>query len=147
MKFTKRSITYITAALLVTGSVVACNHSTPEERSERVVNKITEELQLNDTQKANLAEVKDELMALRKTMRDNRDNTKAEIRSILAKPTFDRDSANSIVGQHIETMQARSPAIIDAFGDFYDSLDDAQRAELREFIEDKMEHGHRHRPW
>ena len=61
---------------------------------------------------------------------------------MLKQPTLDRNKANTIVNQHIEIIHSRSPAIIDAIGNLYDSLDDAQRAELNEFIEDKMDHHH-----
>ena len=142
MKLTKRTIIYLTGAALLTTSLVACNRGTPEERGERIVQKITEELELTETQQTRLSDVKNEFLDMRKTMRSNREQTQTDIQVMLKQPTLDRNKANSIVNQHIETIHSRSPAIIDAIGNFYDSLDDAQRAELREFIEDKMEHHH-----
>ena len=142
MKLTKRTIIYITGIALITTSIVACNRGTPEERGEKMVQKVTEELELTETQQARLTEVKNEFLETRKTMRSNREQTKTDIQAMLQQPTFDRNKANSIVNQHIETIHSRSPVIIDAIGDFYDSLDDTQRAELREFIEDKMVHHH-----
>jgi predicted phosphoribosyltransferase len=87
-----------------------------------------------------LSEVKNEFLDMRKTMQTNREQTKTDIQAMLKQPTLDRNKVNSIVSQHIETIHSRSPVIIDAIGNFYDSLDDTQRAELREFIDDKMEH-------
>ena len=132
----------MTGIALLTTSIVACNRGTPEERGERIVQKITEELELTETQQTRLSDVKNEFLDMRKTMRSNREQTQTDIQAMLKQPTLDRNKANSIVNQHIETIHSRSPAIIDAIGNFYDSLDDAQRAELREFIEDKMEHHH-----
>ena len=132
----------MTGIALLTTSIVACNRGTPEERSERIVQKVTEELALTETQQTRLSDVKNEFLDMRKTMRSNREQTQTDIQAMLKQPTLDRNKANSIVNQHIETIHSRSPAIIDAIGNFYDSLDDAQRAELREFIEDKMEHRH-----
>ncbi len=142
MKLTKRTIIYMTGIALLTTSIVACNRSTPAERGERMVEKVTEELELTATQQDRLSEVKNEFLDMRKTMQSNREQTKTDIQALLKQPTLDRNKANSIVNQHIETIHSRSPAIIDAIGNFYDSLDDTQRAELREFIEDKMEHHH-----
>ncbi len=147
MKLTKRRIIYLTTAALLTTGIVACNHGTPEERSERMVQKVTEELELTETQQVRLSEVKNELLEMRKTMRSNREQTQTDIQAMLKQPTFDRNKANSIVNQHIETIHSRSPVIIDAIGNFYDSLDDAQRTELREFIEDKMENHHGRHSW
>ena len=142
MKLTKRTIIYITGIALITTSIVACNRGTPEERGERMVQKVSEELELTETQQTRLTEVKNEFLEMRKTMRSDREQTKTDIQAMLQQPTFDRTMANSIVNQHIETIHSRSPVIIDAIGNFYDSLDDTQRAELREFIEDKMDHHH-----
>ena len=142
MKLTKLTIIYMTGIALLTTSIVACNRGTPAERGERMVEKVTEELELTATQQDRLSEVKNEFLDMRKTMQSNREQTKTDIQALLKQPTLDRNKANSIVNQHIETIHSRSPAIIDAIGNFYDSLDDTQRAELREFIEDKMEHHH-----
>ena len=142
MKLTKRTIIYITGIALISTSIVACNRGTPEERGERMVQKVSDELELTETQQTRLTEVKNEFIELRKTMRSNREQTKTDLQAMLKQPTLDRTRANSIVNQHIETIHSRSPVIIDALGNFYDSLDDTQRAELREFIEDKMDHHH-----
>ena len=142
MKLTKRTIIYMTGIALLTTSIVACHRGTPEERGERMVQKVAEELELTETQQARLSEVKDEFLDTRKTMRSNREQTKTDIQAMLKQATLDRSKANSIVNQHIETIHSRSPVIIDAIGNFYDSLDDAQRAELTEFIEDKMNSHH-----
>ena len=147
MKLTKRTFIYMTGIVLLTTSIVACNRGTPEERGERMIQKITEELALTEMQQTNLSEVKDRFLEMRKTMQSNREQTKTDIQLMLKKPTLDRDMVNTIVNQHIETVHSGSPAIINAIGDFYDSLDDMQRAEIREFVEDKMEHGHRRPFW
>ena len=112
-----------------------------------MVQKITEELALTETQQSNLSEVKDAFLEMRKTMQSNREQTKTDIKLMLQQPTLDRDMANSIVNQHIETIHAGSPVIINAIADFYDSLDDTQRTEIREFVDNKMDHSHRRPFW
>lgn len=147
MKLTKRSILFITGGALLITAVAACNHGmhygTAEERGEWMVQKVTKELELNPAQQANLAAVKEEMLAMRRTMRSDREQTRADVRAMLQQPTLDRDKANAIVAQYIEKINTGSPQIVDAVGTFYDSLDDEQRAELTGFIEHKMEHHHR----
>lgn len=151
MKLSKRSIIYMTGGALLTLGVVACNYGmhygTAEERGEWVVQKVSKELELNETQQARLAEVKDEVLKLRTTMRSDREQTRSDVQAMLAQSTLDREKANAIVDQKIETINSRSPVIIDAIGNFYDSLDDTQRAELMAFIEHKMEHHHGRHHW
>jgi hypothetical protein len=142
---------FITGSILLTAGVVACNHGmhygSAEERSEWMVQKVSKELELNETQQARLAEARDEILDLRTTMRSDRAQLRTDILSMLEQPVLDRNKANTIVDQQLAKLGSRSPAIIDAIGNFYDSLDDTQRAELREFIEHKMNHHHGHRHW
>jgi protein CpxP len=151
MKLTMRTIIYMAGGALLVSGVVACNHGmhfgSSEERGEWMVQKVTKELNLNETQESRLVDVKDVFLDARKTMRGNREQHSADVIAMFNQPTFDRDKANAIVVQHIETVNSRAPVIIDAIGNFYDSLDDAQRAELREFVEHKMEHHHDRRHW
>jgi len=132
---------------LLTTSIVGCNRGTPEERGDRIVQKVTEELDLTAIQQASLTQVKNELLEMRNTISSSREQTQADIWAMLKQPRLDRNQANSMVNQRIEAIHSRSPAIIDAMGNFYDSLDDLQRAELREFIEDRMEHRHGRHFW
>jgi len=151
MKLTKRKIIYMAGGALLIAGVVACNHgmhfSSAEERGEWMVQKVTQELKLNETQASRLVDVKAALLDARKTKRGNREQHSSDVIAMLNEPTFDRDKANEIVAQHIETVNTRAPVIIDAISNFYDSLDDAQRAELRKFVEHKMDHHHDRRHW
>jgi len=151
MKLTRRTLIYMTGGVLLAAGVVACNHGmhygSADERGEWMVQKVSKELELNEKQQARLAEVKDEFLDVRRTMHYEREQTRADVLAMLEQPTLDRDKANTIVSQHMTTINSRSPVIIDAIGNFYDSLDDAQRAELRAFIEHKMDHHHGRRHW
>lgn len=148
MKLGKRAIIVITSGVLLIGGVAACKHkmhsASAEERGEWVVEKVSEELELNDNQRVKLVAVKDEFLDMRKTIRSDRTQRRAEVLDMLKQPTLDREKMNAIVSQKIATINARSPAIVDAIGNFFDSLDDSQRAELSEFIEDKMERHAKH---
>ena len=151
MKLSKRVIIYMIGGTLLTATAVACNHGmrlgTAEERGQWMVEKVSKELELDALQQANLAEVKNEFLSLRAELRDDRSQMKTEVLAMLQQPTLDREKVNVIVNKKIATIDSRSPVIIDAVADFYDSLDDAQRSELREFIQHKFEHHHGHRLW
>ena len=151
MTLNKRTILFIAGGILLTAGVVACNHGmhygSAEERAEWMVQKVSKELELNETQQARLSEAADEFLDLRLAMRSDRTRLRADILSMLQQPVLDRDKANAIVDRQIAKLNTRSPVIIDAIGNFYDSLDDAQRAELRAFIEQKINHHHGHHHW
>ena len=151
MKLGRRIIMYTIGGTLLTATVVACNHGmrfgTAEERGDWLVEKVSKELELDAAQKSNLVGVKNEFLSLRADLRDDRSQMKTEVLAMLQQPLLDRDKVNAIVNERIAAINTRSPVIIDAVADFYDSLDDAQRSELREFIQHKIEHHHGHRPW
>jgi hypothetical protein len=42
--------------------------------------------------------------------------------ALIAGNTFDRAGATQLMNQHVAKMQANGPALINAFGDFFDSL-------------------------
>ena len=148
MKLRKRTIVIITAGTLLIGGVAACKHkmhsASAEERGEWVVDKVSKELELNDSQRIKLVEVKDQFIAVRKSMRSDREEVRKEVLAMLKQPTMDREKVNAMVNQKIAMVSEKSPSIIDAIGNFYDSLDDSQRAELSEFIEEKMERHAKH---
>ena len=148
MKLRKRTIVIITAGTLLIGGVAACKHkmhsASAEERGEWVVDKVSKELELNDSQRIKLVEVKDQFIAVRKSMRSDREEARKEVLAMLKQPTMDREKVNTMVNQKIAIVSEKSPSIIDAIGNFYDSLDDSQRAELSEFIEEKMERHAKH---
>ena len=148
MKIGKRAIIIITGSALLLGGVAACKHrmhsASAEERGEWMVEKVSKELKLNDSQQIKLVALKDELLAVRKTMHSDREQKRAEVLAMLKKTTFDRKKVNTLVQQKIDVISKQTPVVIDAMANFYDSLDDAQRSELSEFIGDRMEHRGRH---
>lgn len=56
----------------------------------------------------------------------------AAAKALLAGNTFDRAGAQQLLNQHIAKMQTNGPAIINATGDFYDSLNATQQQEVRD---------------
>lgn len=150
MKLNKRIITFIVGVTLLTTTVAACHHGmhfgTAEERGEWIVQKVSKELELNSIQQDKLVHLKDEFLSLRNELRDDRAQLRTDVLALLQQPTLDRDKANAMVSGQLATVSARSPAIIDAVANFYDSLNDMQRSELREFIQNKIEHRY-HRHW
>ena len=57
----------------------------------------------------------------------------AAMKALVAGNTFDRAGAQQLVNQHVAKIQADSPALITAAGDFFDSLNATQQAQVREF--------------
>jgi len=56
----------------------------------------------------------------------------AKMAALISGPRFDRSGAQALANQHVAKMQADAPGLINAFGDFYDSLNTTQQAQVRE---------------
>jgi periplasmic protein CpxP/Spy len=113
----------------------------------RFVERAGSKLDLDEAQKAKLAVLADRLREQHTALvagggADPRADPRAEWRSLFAGATFDRSKAEALVSSKTGAVQAKSPAVITALGDFYDSLKPEQQAKVREFMS-RGRHGRR----
>ena len=106
----------------------------------RVVEKVGAKLDLDETQKAKLGVLADKLREQRNAFVGDTKDPRAELQSLIAGPTFDRTKAQVLVQAKTQAVQVKSPEVIAALADFYDSLKPEQQAKVREF----MQRGHHH---
>jgi Spy/CpxP family protein refolding chaperone len=150
----KRSLFGLFGATVALG-LTACGHRyaherfssmTPEQQAEfrqRVVDRVASRLDLNAEQKQRLDTLAAKLQEQRTALRGTGD-PRAEVRSLIAGDKFDRTKAQSMVGEKVAAVNAGSPQVIAAFGDFYDSLSPAQQEKVRDFLQNRG-HGWWHR--
>ena len=77
-------------------------------------------------------------------LKGSADNPRAELQALISGPSFDRTQASALLQAKIAAVQLKSPELINAFGDFYDSLRPEQQGKLREALA-RGRHGHRDR--
>jgi Spy/CpxP family protein refolding chaperone len=106
---------------------------------EWMIERMTDRLELNEAQVANLNTVKDTIMDARKKMRENHKDKQAELLALLEQPTLDQDKAMAMLTERGDAMKAEAPKVIAAVAGFYDSLTPEQQQTLRETIKEKME--------
>ena len=146
----RRSLLGVLGATIAFGGIAACGHRhdhhawnqmSAEERAkarEKIIDRIAQKLELNGEQRQRLGVLADKLQEQRAALMAGAD-PRAEARSLVAGDKFDRAKAQAFIGQKTAAVQAKSPEVIAALGDFYDSLNPQQQAKVREF----MEHGRR----
>ncbi len=142
----KRTLFGLFGATVALGGLTACAHRygherfatmTSEEQAQfrqHIVDRVASRLELNAEQKTKLETLATKLHEQRVALRGAGD-PRADVRSLLAGEKFDRARAQALVGEKVAAVNARSPEVIAAFGDFYDSLSPAQQARVREFLE------------
>jgi protein CpxP len=102
------------------------------EMRGKAVERITRELELDAAQRTKLEALADEMLAARKAMRGNSADPRAEMAALVAGERFDRQRANALLAEKTQAAQGAGPKVIAAMGDFYDSLNPAQQAKVRE---------------
>jgi len=144
-RWLRRTLIGVFGASVLFGGLAACSHrahhgnwsSMDEEDAAkmkaRIVERVGKRLDLDDAQKAKLGALADQLRASRQALRGNAD-PRSEVQSLVAGSTFDRAKAKSLVDAKTSVLQSRSPELIAAVGDFYDSLKPEQQQKVREFM-------------
>src|SRR3954462_10787689 len=141
----RRTLFGVFGASLAVGALTACSHgghhhgwaSTPEEQArqrERIIDRVSQRLSLDAAQKAKLATLADTMQQQRAAWAAQGD-PRTQLRGLVAGERFDRTQAQAMVEKASTALSTRSPAVIAAFGDFYDSLRPEQQAQVRDAME------------
>ena len=108
----------------------------------RVIDRVASRLELDAAQKAKLQPLADALREQRLALLARGTHPRTEIQPLIAGNTFDRTAAQRLLQSKLEAVNSKSPAVLTAFGDFYDSLRPDQQAQLREML-NRGHHGRR----
>jgi periplasmic protein CpxP/Spy len=138
----KRTLTGVAVSTALLGSVAAYSEGTgfhhgppsPEQiakHEQMMLAHIGKRLNLDANQAAKLKALGDLMVADHAAATAGTD-PHAAAQALVAGNTFDRAGAQALVNQHVAKIQADVPGLINAFGDFYDSLNAAQQAQVRE---------------
>lgn len=141
----QRSLIGLTAATVVLGGLTACGSRGDHARGwsdERIsemrgkaIEKISDKLELNADQTAKLGVLADEMVASRTAFKGKSSDPRAEVKALVAGEKFDRAKAQALLDQKTQVVQGHGPKMLNALGDFYDSLTPAQQQQVREKME------------
>ncbi|HEX7890682.1 MAG TPA: Spy/CpxP family protein refolding chaperone [Ramlibacter sp.] len=147
----KRTLFGLFGATVALGGLTACGHRYGHERyssmsaaeqaefRKRATDRVASRLDLNEDQKKRLDALLAKLHEQRVALRGATD-PRAEVRSLVAGEKFDRTKAQALVSDKLAAVNTRSPELIAAFGDFYDSLSPAQQDKVRDVLQHRR-HG------
>lgn len=152
----KRILVGMFGATVLFGGLAACSHRhhgyghgwqamSEEDAAKmktRIVDKVGSRLELDDAQKAKLGVLADKLREQRNALVAGGD-PRSEFASVIAGATFDRAKAKTLVDAKTGAISTKSPEVIGAMADFYDSLKPEQQAKVREFMASRGRHGWR----
>ena len=142
----KRSLYSLVGASIVLGGLSACGHQRnaygsamgAEEQAQmrgKVIERVSSKLDLNAEQKQRLGVLADKLQEQRTALVGKTTDPRAEIQALVAGDKFDRSRAQTLVAEKTAAITGKSPEVITAMADFYDSLTPAQQTKVREFMQ------------
>jgi periplasmic protein CpxP/Spy len=149
----KRTLIGLFGATILVGTLSACGHhrggmhQMSEEDSTKMRTRMLEragkELSLDEAQKARLATLADKLSEQRKALLPQGSDPRTEMQALVAGAKFDREKALAFVDAKTGAVKSKSPEVITAAADFYDSLKPEQQLKVREFMAKRRGWGHR----
>ena len=143
----KTTLAVLGAAILIGGLTACGGHrgwnsmSTADsaQMRERMLERAGNELKLDDAQKQRLAVLADKLRDSRSAVMGASD-PRADVQALVAGPKFDRNGAQALVEAKTAAVRGKSPEVITAAADFFDSLKPEQQQQVREFMSKRREH-------
>lgn len=133
-------IAAVAALAALTGVIAGCGHhcsrnATPERRAEYAVKMISRELDLNETQRARLGEIKSQVLAKFREIKAEKAGMRDEVMAMVKSPALTRDQLNRIADKHEEGIRRLKPFIIDKVVEFHGMLNQEQKNKLAELME------------
>ena len=142
----KRSLIVALGATLLMGGLSACGYRGHDhganmsaehyaQKRDKMVDKAASKLDLNTVQKALLAKLGDKLFEQRTALIGQTKDPRAEMKALVAGDKFDAARAQTLINDKTAALQAKSPEVIAALADFYNSLNTAQQQKVRNFMD------------
>ncbi len=145
-RWIKRTLIGLFGATIVVGGLTGCGtrHHGPgmamsEEDATRLKTKMVErvgkELELTAPQKQALATLGDKLRDQQKALIGSTTDPRSDLQAMVSGAKFDRARAQSIIEEKTNAVRGKSPEVVAAAADFYDSLNPAQQQKVRDHLQ------------
>ncbi len=134
----KRKKIYIPImALFLTGGLLfaGCRHQSHQDKAERMIRYLADELTLTSNQTAMLDRFKDEMIKKRVEMHADKEKHKNILKEELRSETIDQERLMSIYVDHKPKMDEMVSFVITSYAEFHDSLNEEQRTKLIKKLE------------
>ena len=141
----KRTLVAMGAVLMV-GGLSACaggrhgghmSEGDSAARQAKMVDYAGKKLDLNDAQKQRLNVLGERLREQRASLMGASKDPRADIQALVAGDKMDRTKAQALVDDKTSAIKTKSPELIAAVADFYDSLNPAQQQQIRDLMNRK----------
>ena len=123
-------LTLIAFLLITIAGFTGCRRHSPDQKAEFMVDYVSETLDLNESQKAHLDQIKEELLEKGVQMRADKATMHAELITQLRSQEIDQDRLKSMVTAHRVKMEELIDLAIVKLAEFHKTLSAEQREKL-----------------
>jgi protein CpxP len=145
-RWIKRSLFALFGVSVLVAGLSSCGHRNHEfgaklsaeeytEKRTKIVDRVADKLNLNEDQKKRLGTLGDKVYEQRTALIGQTTDPRAEMKALVAADKFDRTRAQALVTEKTTALQTKSPEVIAALADFYDSLNSAQQQKVRDYMD------------
>jgi Spy/CpxP family protein refolding chaperone len=142
----KRTLIGIFGATLLVGGLTACGHRPHDygtsmsaeqyaQKRDKMVDRMAGKLDLNEDHKKRLTTLGDKLYEQRTALVGQTKDPRAEMKALVAGDKFDAARAQTLINDKTAALQTKSPEVIAALADFYNSLNPAQQQKVRDYMD------------
>ncbi|MCF8210313.1 MAG: Spy/CpxP family protein refolding chaperone [Rhodoferax sp.] len=150
----KRALFGVCGAALVLGGLTACGHRHTQageplsaeqyaQKRDKLVDRVAGRLDLSEDQKKRLGTLGDKLYEQRTALIGASKDPRSELKGLVAGDKFDATRAQALITEKTTLLQTRSPEVLAALADFYNSLNPTQQQKVRDHLDGR--HGWWHR--
>ena len=128
----KKALTISLICAFIVGALVfnGCRSHSANHKAEFMVDYISETLDLNESQKAQLDGIKEEFLEKAKEMHAKREAMHAEFKTELLKETIDKQRVKELIDQKRAQMTEVVDLAVDRLAEFHSTLTQEQREKL-----------------
>ena len=123
-------LTLIAFLLISIAGFAGCRRHSPDQKAEFMVDYVSETLNLNESQKAHLDQIKEELLEKGIQMRADKGAMHAELAAQLRSEEIDQDRLKAMVTDHKNKMEELIDLGIVRLAEFHKTLTPEQREKL-----------------
>lgn len=124
-------IVSVVSVFVLTG----CPGRSPESRADWVVNKIEDELKLDEKQNAKLHDVKNALLEARKRWKENRNQMIDETKAMIVSEKLDQAKAKAMLERRQKMNESEFEIIYPKLSEFHATLNPEQKKKFVALIE------------
>jgi len=141
----KKGLYILMIGMLISGVALfsGCRRHSHGHKAEFMVDYISETLDLNESQRAQLDQIKDELLAKAQGMHADKESMREELVAQLRSEEIDQVSVKALVAEHREKMDEIIDLVVVRLAEFHKTLTPEQKEKLIAKIETFKKWHHR----